>query len=335
MNERIVPCFFSIHYDNASYQVSYEITNACNLKCKHCCNKSTLEDFGGMPSECVKLLIDDLSIINTNSIYISGGEPTRYPSFMEIVDYIHSKGIDLALATNGTEIEHVMPALQTFSNTHEGVFISLDGLGSTHDSLRGVEGAFDKTVASIRRLLAEKVPVRISCVVWKGNVYQLEDIVKFVGNLGVYKLHFSMLFNTGRASDNDIAISHEQYASVCRRIQELSERYSTTGFSISMKRNQTLSVGCDFCHGAEKIIHINSKGYVFPCSWIAKTELGKYYSFKWEPGKLKEGLQRLSLFQDAVSQRIEKFGYSGCPAVAFEHTGDLGGDDPLNEWLNG
>ena len=335
MNERIVPCFFSVHYDEASYQVSYEITNACNLKCKHCCNKSTLNDFGGMPLERVKLLIDDLSDINANSIYMSGGEPTRYPGFTEIVDYIHIRGIDLALATNGTEIEHVMPALRTFSNTREGVFISLDGLGKSHDNLRGVEGAFDKTVASIRRLLAEKVPVRISSVVWKGNVDQLEDIVKFVGSLGVYKLHFSMLFNTGRAANNDIAISPVQYASVCRRIQELSERYSTTGFSISMKRNQALSVGCDFCHGAEKIIHINSKGYVFPCSWIAKTELGKYYSFKWEPGKLKEGLQRLRLFQDTVSQRIEKFGYSGCPAVAFEHTGDFFGGDPLNEWLNG
>ena len=335
MTQKVVPCFFSVHYDDASYQVSYEITNACNLKCKHCCNTSTLDDFGGMSLERVKFLVDDLSDINANSIYMSGGEPTRYPGFMEIVDYIHAKGIDLALATNGTEIEHVMPALRTFSSTREGVFISLDGLGPVHDRLRGVEGAFDKTVASIRRLLAEGIPVRISSVVWKDNVDQLEDIVKFVGSLGVYMLHFSMLFNTGRASDNDIAIPPEQYAAVCRRIQELSEQYSTVGFSITMKRNQILAEGCDFCHGAEKIIHVNSRGYVFPCSWIAKTALGERYGFKWEPGRLKEGLQKLSQFQDVVNRRIDKYGYSGCPAVAFEHTGDLFGEDPLNDLLNG
>lgn len=334
-NEIVVPCFFSVHYNDASYQVSYEITNACNLKCQHCCNKSTLDDFAGMPLERVKLLIDDLSDINANSIYLSGGEPTRYPGFKEIVDYIHAKGIDIALATNGTQIDHAMSALRTFSSTREGIFISLDGLGKTHDSLRGVEGAFDKTVDSIRRLLEEHIPVRISSVVWKGNVDQLEDIVKFVGSLGVYMLHFSMLFNTGRASDNDIAISPEQYAEVCHRIQELSQKYSTSGFSITMKRNQPLMAGCDFCHGAEKIIHINSKGYVYPCSWIAKTKLGKKYAFKWEPGKLKAGLEKLYRFQDLVNQRIELFGYSGCPAVAFEHSGDVFGNDPLNEWLNG
>lgn len=335
MNERIVPCFFSVHYDDASYQVSYEITNACNLKCKHCCNKSTLDDFGGMPLERVKMLIDDLSEINANSIYMSGGEPTRYPYFNEVVDYIHAKGIDLALATNGTEIEYVMPTLKTLSSTREGVFISLDGIGPTHDSLRGVEGAFDKTVASIRLLLSEHVPVRISSVVWKGNVDQLEDIVRFVGILGVYKLHFSMLFNAGRAADNLISIQPKQYAEVCRRIHALSERYSTDGFSITMKRNQILSPRCDFCHGAEKIIHINSRGYVFPCSWIAKTELGKQYSFKWEPGQLKAGLDTLCRFQDVVQRRTELYGYSGCPAVAFEQSGDLFADDPLNEWLNG
>lgn len=333
MEEKTVPCFFSIHEKDPSYQVSYEITNVCNLNCGHCCNKSTSEAFAGMPIGRILQMIDELASLRINSIYLSGGEPTKYPHFNEVVDYVHAKGIDLALATNATEIDDVLPVLKTFSQTREGVFVSLDGLYDTHDTLRGREGAFEKSVRSIRLLVQNRVPVRISTVIWKGNVSELEDIVLFCGSLGVYKVHFSMLFDTGRAAENDVAIPASQYGEICRKVEALSDKYSREGFSISMKRNRSLLQGCDYCHGAEKIIHINSRGRVFPCSWIAKTRLGEKYSFQWEPGNMRERLSQLLGFQDLVQKRIRLHGVSGCPAVAFQYHGAETAPDPLNDFL--
>ncbi len=334
INDRNSPCFFTIHEDENAYQVSYEITNLCNLKCKHCCNKSTSTEYLGLSKDTVFLLIDELKSINVNSIYLSGGEPTLYPHFSDVVHYIHKKNIDLALATNAIEINEVLPALTSFNETREGVFISIDGIENTHDKFRGKTGAFRKTINSIKVLLSNNVPVRVSTVIWKDNLNELEDLILFVKKIGVYKLHFSMLFNTGRAVDNNIGIPEEQYVTVCNTIDRLAKKYSNNFFSISMRRNHPFSAGCDFCHGAEKILHINSKGYVFPCSWIAKTDLGKIFSFKWQSNNFKENLKELHKFQDLVRKRIELYGYSGCPAVAYEKTKNMYGEDPLNKYLN-
>jgi MoaA/NifB/PqqE/SkfB family radical SAM enzyme len=334
VQNKISPCFFTIHNDENAYQVSYEITNLCNLKCQHCCNKSTSTEYQGLSKDTIFSLIDELKSINVNSIYMSGGEPTLYPHFSDIVTYIHKNSIDLALATNATEINNVLPTLTTFNETREGIFISIDGLEDTHDKLRGKTGAFRNTVNSIKVLLINNIPVRISTVIWKENLNELEDLILFIQKIGVYKLHFSMLFNTGRAADNNIGIPEEQYATVCDEVDRLAKKYSNNSFSISMRRNQPFSVGCDYCYGTEKILHINSKGYVFPCSWIAKTDLGKIYSFKWQPNNFKENLKELQKFQNLVRKRIELYGYSGCPAVAYEKTKDMYGEDPLNKYLN-
>lgn len=34
------PCFFGVNLENDLYQVSFELTNCCNLECKLCFNKS-------------------------------------------------------------------------------------------------------------------------------------------------------------------------------------------------------------------------------------------------------------------------------------------------------
>lgn len=37
---KVILVFFGINLENDLYQVSFELTNCCNLECKHCFNKS-------------------------------------------------------------------------------------------------------------------------------------------------------------------------------------------------------------------------------------------------------------------------------------------------------
>jgi MoaA/NifB/PqqE/SkfB family radical SAM enzyme len=334
MNKIITPCYFQIHDEKDVYQVSYEITNICDLRCFHCCNKSSSGEDAGLSRDNIFSLINDLITINVNSIYLTGGEPTLHPDFSSIVDYIHKNNIDLALATNGNNVENLPASLTAFNKTKEGVFVSIDGIERTHDKLRGVDGAFKNALKTINALLNKDVPVRISSIIWKENISELEEMIQLSKSIGVYKLHFSMLFNAGRAAANDINISESQYRDICNKVNELAEKYADDNFVVSMRRNHPLNTGCDYCHGAEKILHINSKGYVFPCSWIAKTELGGIYSFKWEKNSFHEDLYNLQKFQKLVNERIELYGYSGCPAIAYSVTKNPHGEDPLNKLLN-
>ena len=53
------PCFFGVNLENDLYQVSFELTNCCNLERKHCFNKSDKVGHNGLNKEEVFVLIDE------------------------------------------------------------------------------------------------------------------------------------------------------------------------------------------------------------------------------------------------------------------------------------
>ncbi len=206
-------CYFGVVAEDNQYQVSYELTNMCNLKCNHCFNESDRDSHCGLPLEKVKRLIDELVSKNVKSFYITGGEPTIYPYFEEVLKHINLKGAEAILATNGLEIESIIPVIKRYVSP-VGVFISLDGLYNIHDEFRNKQGAFEKVVENIKRLISQQIPVRISTVIWEKNIAQLEQMVEFVKKLGVYQIHFTVLVSVGRAKQNSMEVDENRYKEI-------------------------------------------------------------------------------------------------------------------------
>jgi MoaA/NifB/PqqE/SkfB family radical SAM enzyme len=84
------------------------------------------------------------------------------------------------LVTNGTLLESRIDEIAPYINGV--VYVSLDGLEKTHDTIRGVTGCFRK---AIRGVVAsrEKVPVTINTTMMTDNLYEIEDIVKLAKEL--------------------------------------------------------------------------------------------------------------------------------------------------------
>ena len=327
------PCFFGVTKQERVYQVSFEITNLCNLKCNHCCNDSSPSANKGLSKDEIFDLVDDLKKINTTSIYLTGGEPTIFPDFEEVIEYINAKDIDLVLASNGYSIIGKLDAIKKNISHRAGVFVSLDGSDEVHDEFRGVKGAFKNTVNSIKMLVEKGVSTRVSSVVWQKNISQLEEIIKLVKLLGVYQLHFSMLFNSGRAAKNNIVVEDDRYKEVIEILHYLINKYSTDEFVISTRRDRCLDCTSYRCYGGSKILHINSRGEIFPCSWAEKCELRKTFGAQWKKGNINECVEKVGKFDDLVKKRISVLGYSSCPAMAINQYHDELADDPINELL--
>lgn len=333
-NDKLIsPCFFGVSDVPNNYQASFEITNYCNLRCQHCCNDSAVGKSDYLSREEIFDLVDDLKSINVTSMYITGGEPTLHPDFLDIAKYINSRGMTMVLATNGYDISKQLGIIKENVSHPAGVFVSLDGLGPVHDEFRGTDKAFSNAVSSIKMLLKNNIPVRVSSVIWSKNIDQLEELIKFVKSLGVYHLHFSTLFKTGRAADSDIFINDKQCRQVINKLHRLIKKYSDDVFSVSTRRDQVLDSSSDRCYGGKKILHINSHGQVFPCSWAEKCVSNNKYGYQWRKGNIRECLSVVSRFQELVDERINKFGYSGCPAMAISVYGDELADDPVNRIL--
>lgn len=75
---------------------------ACNLKCSYC-SVTYRDTHARIPLDRVQRYVDDLRTRGLRAVILTGGgEPTLYPDFDELVQWIKGTGLSVALITNGT-----------------------------------------------------------------------------------------------------------------------------------------------------------------------------------------------------------------------------------------
>ena len=72
---------------NAPICLTWELTYACNLACRHCLSSSGRRDPHELTTDEAKAVIDELEAMQVFYVNIGGGEPTIRSDFWEIVDY--------------------------------------------------------------------------------------------------------------------------------------------------------------------------------------------------------------------------------------------------------
>ena len=185
----------------APFLVVWNYTNACNLRCKHC-----YQGAGRMSSDELGLeerlnIVDQLVDNDVVAIAFSGGEPLLRDDFWEVARYAAQKGLYLSLATNGTLLTRdvVRRLLDVGIQYFEMSLDSVDPL--KHDTFRGVSGAWERTVAGIQNVVAERAYSCIANTITTENSNELEDLVAFSKKLGVDRTLIFNFIPVGRGSD--------------------------------------------------------------------------------------------------------------------------------------
>jgi radical SAM protein with 4Fe4S-binding SPASM domain len=184
----------------APFQVVWDITYACNLRCKHCYATAgkVLED--ELSTEEALKTIDELDRLGVTILAFSGGEPLVRKDIFKLTKYASKKGMYVALATNGTLISQQM-AKKIKKNGVSYLQISLDGLRDTHNSFRGIDNAFDRTIKGIKNAVKYNFFVNISMTVTKLNYKEVPAVIKLCEELGVdWFMHYNFI-PTGRGRD--------------------------------------------------------------------------------------------------------------------------------------
>lgn len=182
--------------------VIWNLIRRCNLLCKHCYSISGDVDFAGeLTTDEVYRVMDDLKAFRVPVLILSGGEPLLRSDIYDISRRAKGLGFYVGLSTNGVLIDddHARKILDA---GYDYVGISLDGIGAVHDRFRGKEGAFDASLAAVRRLKALGVKVGLRFTMTMDNAQNLEPLLDLADAEGVDKIYLSHLVYAGRGNKN-------------------------------------------------------------------------------------------------------------------------------------
>jgi radical SAM protein with 4Fe4S-binding SPASM domain len=192
--------------------IYFNITNRCNLKCIHCGLSSGIASERELTFQEIKNVIDDACKLGLRYVTLIGGEPFSRKDLIKIVQEFVNHDVRVAISTNGTLLTPTIVAeLRNLPREKIFIGISLDGATSyTHDTFRGMNGAFNLTLRGIRLVSENKIPLLIQTVLTKNNIFEINEIMSIAFRCGAWYRIIPSILATGRgkavASDLNLPI---------------------------------------------------------------------------------------------------------------------------------
>ena len=182
--------------------IFWEVTKGCNLRCIHCRATATeLSSPSDLSTGRAIEIINQIAGFANPILVLSGGEPLYRNDIFDLATVATQKGLRVALATNGTLVTKDV-AKKIVDAGVKRVSISLDGADSlTHDTFRGIPGAFDAAVYGLRNLKELGMSVQINMTIARHNAKQLPRVLDLARDLGADALHTFLLVPVGCGVD--------------------------------------------------------------------------------------------------------------------------------------
>ncbi|HBI16224.1 MAG TPA: SynChlorMet cassette radical SAM/SPASM protein ScmF [Desulfobulbaceae bacterium] len=196
-------------------QLYFYLSEGCNLACVHCWLSPRHDPAARaafLPLELLRSIIAEAKPLGLTGVKLTGGEPLLHPDIHAILDLVHAEQLALTMETNATLCTPEIAA-NIARQCNPFVSVSLDATHpETHDRLRGVAGAFERTIQAIRTLVAHQIPTQIIMSLLRDNVGQLEKMIELAADLGVESLKFNLVQPIGRgmslhAADRSLSVA--------------------------------------------------------------------------------------------------------------------------------
>lgn len=220
-----IPARGGINYDESPFLAIWEVTQSCDLACKHCrAAAQPIAHPDQLTNAEGKALIDQIADMHVPIFVFTGGDPLKRKDVFELINYASEKGVKVALTPSAT------PLL-----TRESIFhlkaaglvrlgISLDGsTPAIHDVFRGLPGAYARTIQAIQWANEAGVPIQVHTTISRHNAHDLDNLCNLFEKLAIVMWNVFFLVPVGRGQLDDL-LSGEEFEQVFGKIYELSRR---------------------------------------------------------------------------------------------------------------
>ncbi len=186
--------------------VVWELTLACNMRCKHCGSNAGQARADELTEDEMLQVCDDLAELGCERVTLLGGEPLMHPSWEKVARRIRENGYRANVITNGWMLHRESVCDRLAEARLSIVGVSMDGLADAHDGLRNRPGSFDRIVRGIRLLREREVPVAVSTVVTRQSLEQLDALHALLRDLDVAVWQLQICNPLGRLDHDDANI---------------------------------------------------------------------------------------------------------------------------------
>jgi MoaA/NifB/PqqE/SkfB family radical SAM enzyme len=253
------------------------LTENCNLRCVSCaCWRTTTRD--ELDTDQWKEVLRQLARLPIRKVNFTGGEPLIRRDAVDLMRFARDVGIrhthlntNAILLTPAKLDEVIAAGVRSFN-------ISVDGPRDLHDQIRGRKGAFCRTVAHLRNVIALRdrydLKLRMGFTVMRDNVSALPDIAALAQTLGV-RLYLNLatdktfLFRDAaagaqaRVPADDLALALEKLEQVAREDPRWLPRYSDLRY-VRRHFADIVQVGLPCAESQIKLM-IHSRGEIGGC----------------------------------------------------------------------
>lgn len=245
--------------------IHVNVTNDCNLRCKHCYMSAGVGEKKELCKEKLLSFVENITALNgTTDIVISGGEPLLYKDIFDIIIAFKKLGHKIILFTNGLLINE--SNIEFISNNVDEVQISMEGISCKFFELIRGNGKYKQLVNALRLLEAEDVPITLAITVLDDVLFDVkENIISFLNDFNFKNINVRindkielkgnmLLYNNGHTIDEQ-----EKKLAVISIIKELADN----GYYVVNEKERNIHfTNC----GIGTSININFDGKIYPCS---------------------------------------------------------------------
>jgi len=329
--------------------LTFSVTAACQSRCKTC-------NIGKIYLENPEIAKQNLSLKEIEKVFkslghiyffnVSGGEPFIHPELAELIRLacIYLKPRLIHIPTNATvpkSIENITQKILAYmdeflpDSTPISIKPSIDGLGTTHDNLRGFKGNFillERTIDILLKVRSEnpRLFVDLGTVVSEYNIHQLDEIEDWVHARGIESYRHEIAEQRAEFHNlgDPITPSVDVYESLTQRFKNkiyrniknkafltrITEAIRIVYYDVAveiLKQHRQVTP----CYGGISNIHMNYNGEIWPCCVLGDEQtLGNVREWNYD-------IQ--ALLKSTRSKKVRKYiadGNCACPLA--------------NQWLN-
>ena len=178
----------------------WEITLACNLRCIHCGSRAGKARPNELSTAEALGLVHQLADIGVREVSLIGGEAFLRKDWLEIAAEIKRCGMRLAMTTGGYGLNEKMTTKMAEVG-FDTVSVSVDGLESVHNSLRGRSKSWQWCFKAIEALRAVGIRAAANTQLNRKSVPQLPQLYERLRDAGVEAWQTQLTVPMGNAAD--------------------------------------------------------------------------------------------------------------------------------------